>query len=83
MFTDYNVHMLMVMLALFDSDDSDESIRRQHSTLLHMLQGHIRAHSTNPEWELAQVLNCVKDLPRLTELQGLMYDDSLGCPTGE
>ena len=32
-FTDRSVHMMMVVLALFHSDDQDESVRRVHEVI--------------------------------------------------
>ena len=36
-FTDRSVHMMMVVLALFHSDDQDESVRRVHEVIVVLL----------------------------------------------
>ena len=66
LFIDDSVHMLMVMLVLFDSQDVDESVRKVHYTSLNMLRGYLEAHTKNPECEFLRILNCVKDVPRIT-----------------
>ena len=67
MFTDEAVHMLMVLLIIFDKEDKDKEVRDVHSLALNMLNRHLRS-----EWGLAMshckvklVLECVADLPKI------------------
>ena len=66
-FLDESVHMLMVMLVLFDSQDVDEGVRKVHYTSLNMLRGYLEAHNSTPEFEFHRILKCVKDVPHITE----------------
>ena len=66
LFLDESVHMLMVMLVLFDSQDVDDGVRKVHYTSLNMLRGYLEAHNSNPEFEFHRILYCVKDVPRIT-----------------
>ena len=75
LFIDDMVHMLMVMLVLFDSQDVDENVRKVHYTSLNMLRGYLEAHTKNPEMEFLSILNCVKDVPRITLMRIQMIAD--------
>ena len=63
MFSDDSVHMLMVVLTLFDDNDSDKSVRTVHEVALNMLRGYLQNHSNQPDHDLNIVLKTVKDLP--------------------
>jgi len=74
-FTDLSVHMLMVCLILFDSQDDDSSIRRVHDTSVNMLRGYLEVHSSQPEWDFKKVLTCVKDLPSISNARNKLLID--------
>jgi len=74
-FTDLSVHMLMVCLILFDSQDDDSSIRRVHDTSVNMLRGYLEVHSCQPEWDFKKVLTCVKDLPSISNARNKLMMD--------
>jgi hypothetical protein len=63
--TDHTVHMLMVAMVLFDSQDTDVAVRRAHSVSINMLRGYLEANSSFPEMELHRVLQSVKDVPSI------------------
>ena len=69
-FTDDAVHMLMILLIVFDDKDNDERVRKVHTEALDMLHRHLRN-----QWGLAiydskvkRVLECVNDLPKILPL---------------
>jgi len=74
-FTDLSVHMLMVYLLIFDSQDDDSSIRRVHDTSVNMLRGYLEVHSSQPEWDFKKVLNCVKALPSMSNARNKLMMD--------
>ena len=66
-FTDEAVHMLMILLIVFDCKDTDERVRKVHIEALDLLHRHLRN-----QWGLAtyeskvkRVLECVTDLPKI------------------
>ena len=66
-FVDEAVHMLMIILIVFDRDDKEEVIRKVHDVALDMLYRHLRN-----QWGLSisyskvkRVLECVEDLPKI------------------
>ena len=66
-FTDEAVHMLMILLIVFDCKDTDERVRKVHTEALDLLHRHLRN-----QWGLAiynskvkRVLECVTDLPKI------------------
>merc|ERR1712226_708326 len=61
------VHMIMVLLTVFGSDDNDESVRRIHQTALSMLRNHLMAHSRQPDSDMQRILLCVEALPKISE----------------
>jgi len=67
-FTDRCIHMIMVVLLLFDGEDEDRRMRAVHQASLHLLRAHLEVHSKEPERVLQQVLRCVKALPRIHQL---------------
>ena len=69
-FRDEAVHMLMILLIIFDGEDMDERVRKVHTEALDMLHRHLRN-----QWGLAMydskvklVLECVNDLPKILPL---------------
>ena len=73
-FTDEAVHMLMILLIVFDGDEEEEVVRKVHGVALDMLNRHLRN-----EWGVAvsyskvkRVVDCVADLPKiLTAFAGI------------
>ena len=65
-FTDDAVHMLMILLIVFDGEDKDERVRKVHTEALDMLHRHLRN-----QWGLVydskvnRVLECVTDLLKI------------------
>ena len=66
-FTDEAVHMLMILLIVFDGNSEEKLVRKVHGMALDMLNRHLRN-----QWGLAvsyskvkQVVECVKDLPKI------------------
>ena len=66
-FTDEAVHMLMVLLIVFDSNSEEKAVRKVHGVALDMLNKHLRN-----QWGAAvsyskvkRVVECVADLPKI------------------
>ena len=66
-FTDEAVHMLMILLIVFNGEDKEEVVRKVHDVALDMLNRHLRN-----QWGLAisyskvkRVVECVSDLPKI------------------
>merc|ERR1712130_865088 len=74
-FTDLKVHMLMVVLALFHSEDQDESVRRIHEVALAMLRSYLRANHGEADYSTARILRCVCDLPAIQRLRNKMIEE--------
>merc|ERR1712130_501143 len=74
-FTDLKVHMLMVVLALFHSEDQDESVRRIHEVALAMLRSYLRANYGEADYTTARILRCVSDLPAIMRLRNKMIEE--------
>ena len=70
--TDKTVHMIMVALVLFDSQDSDIEVRKVHKTTCTMLQGYLNSHSNQLEQGFQTVLKCVKALPTISKTRNQM-----------
>ena len=66
-FTDDAVHMLMILLIVFDNEDNDERVRKVHTEALDMLDRHLRNQwgLANYESKVKRVLECVTDLPKI------------------
>jgi hypothetical protein len=64
--SDDTVHMLMVALVLFDSQDIDMTVRWAHNVTINMLRGYLEANTSYPEMELQTVLKSVKDVPLIS-----------------
>ena len=69
-FTDDAVHMLMILLIVFDGEDKDERVRKVHTEALDMLHRHLRNQwgLANYESKVKRVLECVNDLPKILPL---------------
>ena len=74
-FTDEAVHMLMILLIFFDSEDKDKEVRKVHSVALDMLNRHLRN-----QWGLAmsyskvkRVLECVSDIPKILPVLAAIF----------
>jgi len=74
-FTDRSVHMMMVVLALFHSEDQDESVRRIHEVALAMLRSYLRANHGEADYSTARILRCVSDLPAIMRLRNKMIEE--------
>ena len=66
-FTDEAVHMLMVLLIVFDGNSEEKAVRKVHGVALDMLNKHLRS-----QWGAAvsyskvkRVVECVADLPKI------------------
>ena len=66
-FTDEAVHMLMVLLIVFDGNSEEKAVRKVHRVALDMLNKHLRN-----QWGVAvsytkvkRVVECVADLPKI------------------
>ena len=66
-FTDEAVHMLMVLLVVFDGNSEEKAVRKVHGVALDMLNKHLRS-----QWGVAvtyskvkRVVECVADLPKI------------------
>ena len=66
-FTDEAVHMLMILLIVFDGNSEERVVRKIHGVALDMLDRHLRN-----EWGVAvsyskvkRVVECVTDLPKI------------------
>ena len=66
-FRDEAVHMLMILLIVFDSNDEEKVVRKVHGVALDMLNRHLRN-----QWGVAvsyskvkRVVECVADLPKI------------------
>ena len=70
--TDKTVHMIMVVLVLFDNQDRDIEVRKVHKTTCTMLQGYLNSHSKQPEQDFRTVLKCVKALPTISKTRNQM-----------
>ena len=68
-FSDDSVHMLMVILTLFDDNDVEKSVRMVHEVALNMLWGYLQNHSNQPDHDLNIVLKTVKDLPYISRMK--------------
>ena len=75
LFSDDSVHMLMVILTLFDDNDGDKSVRRVHEVALNMLWGYLQNHSNQPDHDLNIVLKTVKDLPYISRMKKKVIAD--------
>ena len=74
-FSDDSVHMLMVILTLFDDNDSDKSVRMVHEVALNMLWGYLQNNSNQPEHDRNIVLKTVKDLPYISRMKKKVIAD--------
>jgi len=74
-FTDRSVHMMMVVLALFHSDDQDESVRRVHEVALAMLRSYLRANHGEADKSTGKILRCVSDLPTIMRLRNRIIEE--------
>jgi len=74
-FTDRSVHMMMVVLALFHSEDPDESVRRIHEVALAMLRSYLRANHGEADYSTTRILRCVSDLPAIMRLRNKMIEE--------
>ena len=68
-FSDDSVHMLMVILTLFDDNDSEKLVRMVHEVALNMLWGYLQNNSNKPEDDRNIVLKTVKDLPYISRMK--------------
>ena len=66
-FTDEAVHMLMIILIVFDGNNEVKVVRKVHGVALDMLNRHLRS-----QWGVAvsyskvkRVVECVTDLPKI------------------
>ena len=75
LFSDDSVHMLMVVLTLFDDNNSDKSVRTVHEVALNMLRGYLQNHSNQPDHDLNIVLKTVKDLPYISRMKKKVIAD--------
>jgi len=82
-FTDRSVHMMMVVLALFHSEDSDESVRRIHEVALAMLRSYLRANHGEADYSTTRILRCVSDLPAIMLLRNKMIEEGERINQGE
>ena len=64
-FKDMAVHLLMMLLVLFTTNDCDKDVRKVHDVALSMLQRYIYKERTQPESDFKRVLSCVNDIPRI------------------
>ena len=67
-FTDEAVHMLMILLIVFDGNSEERVVRKIHGVALDMLNKHLRN-----QWGVAvsyskvkRVVECVADLPKIS-----------------
>ena len=74
-FSDDSVHMLMVILTLFDDNDSDKSVRMVHEVALNMLWGYLQNNSNQPKYDRNVVLKTVKDLPYISRMKKKVIAD--------
>ena len=65
-FLDMSVHLLMVVLVIFDSKDADPHIRHVHKVAVDMLQRHLKMVSRQPAVDLHLVNSCVAMVPAIT-----------------
>lgn len=65
-FVDMSVHLLMVVLVIFDSKDADPHIRHVHKVAADMLQRHLKMVSQQPAVDLHLVRSCVAAVPAIT-----------------
>ena len=65
-FTDMSVHLMMMMLVIFDSQDRDPHVRRVHRVAQDMLQRYLRMVSKQPAFDLQLVNTCVTMVPAIT-----------------
>ena len=82
LFVDRSIHMLMVALVLFDSQDIDERARRFHDVALNMLRGYLQMHRDLPEEDLQKIFRCLKDLPQIAELSMKLWQHDIQASRG-
>ena len=66
-FTDMSVHLMMMMLVIFDSQDRDPHVRRVHRVAQDMLQRYLMMVSQQPAIDLQLVNTCVTMVPAITK----------------
>ena len=72
LFTNHVVHMLVVALTIFSSDDVDRNVRDVHAVAESMLRTHLSS-----EVEVVKVLRCVSHLARMVELKQRMMKEMM------
>ena len=77
-FTDRVVHMLMVVLILFDADDSEEMSRNVQGVTLGILKRHLALKSESPDADYGKVLRCVQALPEIAKFMGALKPSEEG-----
>ena len=65
-FTDMSVHLMLMMLVIFDSQDRDAHVRRVHMVVLDMLQRYLRMVSQQPVKDLQLVTSCMSLVPAIS-----------------
>merc|ERR1712126_82529 len=70
LFTNHVVHMLVVALTIFSSDDADKNVRDVHAVAESMLRTHLSS-----EEDVEKVLRCVSLLPKMVELKQRMMKE--------
>ena len=66
-FTDLSVHMMMMLLVIFDREDPCEQVRRVHRVAGDMLQRHLRVVSGQPAADLHLVHTCLAMVPAINK----------------
>jgi len=77
-FTDRVVHMLMVVLILFDANDSEEMSRNVQGVTLGILKRHLALKSESPDADYGKVLRCVQALPEIAKFMGALKTSEEG-----
>jgi len=65
-FTDMSVHLMMMMLVIFDSQDREPHVRRVHRVVMDMLQRYLRMVSQQPAQDLQLVTSCMAVVPAIS-----------------